>query len=128
LGNAIDALHDRSRALAVTGDLDEPWTPTIWISTEAISSQWVKISIEDNGPGIPEKIQNRLFEPFFTTKGIGEGTGLGLSICYQIVVEKHGGRLQCYSQPGQGCQFVIEIPVEQHYNPRMPQKLTEVRS
>jgi signal transduction histidine kinase len=52
-----------------------------------------------------------LFDPFFTTKPVGKGTGLGLSISYQIVVEKHHGILKCLSQPGQGTEFWIEIPV-----------------
>jgi two-component system, NtrC family, sensor kinase len=47
------------------------------------------------------------------TKPIGKGTGLGLAISYQIIVEKHGGSLQCYSVPGQGTEFVIEIPIKQ---------------
>jgi signal transduction histidine kinase len=56
-----------------------------------------------------------VFDPFFTTKSIGKGTGLGLSISYQIVTEKHGGRLYFCSTPGQGAKFVIEIPIrEQH--------------
>ena len=47
-----------------------------------------------------------------TPKAVGKGTGLGLSISYQIVVEKHGGKLMCISAPGQGAEFVIEIPVQ----------------
>ncbi|HEY9834348.1 MAG TPA: ATP-binding protein, partial [Stenomitos sp.] len=60
-----------------------------------------------------EAIQNRLFDPFFTTKSIGKGTGLGLSISYQIVVEKHRGRLECISAPGQGSVFLISLPIGQ---------------
>jgi signal transduction histidine kinase len=69
----------------------------------------VSITIQDNGPGIPEEIQSRLFDPFFTTKPVGKGTGLGLSISYQIVVEKHGGNLWCHSTPEEGTAFHIEI-------------------
>lgn len=75
----------------------------------------VAIRIADNGPGMNETIRKRLFEPFFTTKPVGKGTGLGLSIGYQIVVERHGGRLQCLSTPGQGTEFTIEIPIQQQY-------------
>jgi signal transduction histidine kinase len=60
-----------------------------------------------------EQVKARLFDPFFTTKPVGVGTGLGLSISYQIVVEKHGGQLQCQSQEGQGTEFVIQIPLWQ---------------
>ncbi|BAY07910.1 GAF domain-containing sensor histidine kinase [Calothrix sp. NIES-2098] len=84
----------------------------IRISTEIIDSNWLKIQISDNGPGIPDSLQQRLFEPFFTTKPTGKGTGLGLSISSQIV-EKHGGLLRCLSQPGEGTIFSIEIPVVQ---------------
>jgi signal transduction histidine kinase len=71
----------------------------------------VVIRIADNGPGIPKEVKQRIFDPFFTTKPVGEGTGLGLSISYQIVVEKHGGQLQCFSEPGKGTEFVVKIPL-----------------
>jgi signal transduction histidine kinase len=73
----------------------------------------VQVAIADNGPGIPEGIRARLFDPFFTTKAVGRGTGLGLSISYQVVTERHGGRLWCESQEGQGTTFTIEIPMQQ---------------
>ncbi|WP_254567206.1 amino acid permease [Oscillatoria sp. HE19RPO] len=111
ISNAIDALHERVKAAILTPDGEEMPVPKITIRTAALDSHWVRIAIADNGTGIPESICNRLYDPFFTTKGVGEGTGLGLSICYQIVVEKHGGRLYCCSQPGQGTEFIIEIPV-----------------
>jgi signal transduction histidine kinase len=71
------------------------------------------IRIADNGSGMTEAVRRRLFDPFFTTKAVGKGTGLGLSISYQIVVEKHGGRIQCVSELGLGTEFVIEIPIWQ---------------
>jgi signal transduction histidine kinase len=71
------------------------------------------IRIRDNGYGIPENLQKQLFDPFFTTKPAGKGTGLGLSISYQIVVEKHGGQLLCFSEPGEGTEFAIIIPLKQ---------------
>jgi signal transduction histidine kinase len=71
----------------------------------------VRISIADNGIGMIEAVRQKIFDPFFTTKPIGSGTGLGLSISYQIIVEKHKGKLICDSQPGVGTNFVIEIPM-----------------
>ncbi|TVR13870.1 MAG: sensor histidine kinase, partial [Phormidium sp. GEM2.Bin31] len=71
----------------------------------------VRISIRDNGNGIPEDVQEKIFNPFFTTKEIGKGTGLGLSISYQIIVERHGGSVECHSTLGEGTEFVITIPV-----------------
>lgn len=109
ISNAIDALHEQATK---TPEGAETPTPRITIRTTALDANWVRIAIADNGPGIPESIGNRLYDPFFTTKPVGEGTGLGLSICYQIVVEKHGGRLSCASEPGQGAQFIIEIPIK----------------
>lgn len=88
--------------------------PYIRISTDVLDEQYVVIRVADNGSGIPEELQQRVFDPFFTTKPVGKGTGIGLSISYQIVVEKHGGQLTCSSTPGQGTEFVIEIPMRQH--------------
>jgi signal transduction histidine kinase len=70
----------------------------------------VTITINDNGPGIPETLQENIFQPFFSTKE--EGTGLGLSIANRIV-EKHGGTLSLSSQEGQGATFVITLPNEE---------------
>lgn len=87
--------------------------PQITISTEVLNQDWVSIQIANNGPAIPDSLQDKLFDPFFTTKPVGEGTGLGLSISYQIVVSRHGGRMWCHSQPGQDTVFGIEIPIHQ---------------
>lgn len=94
--------------------LQEPFSPTITICTQLLEgSDRVLVRIQDSGPGIPASVRNRLFDPFFTTKPVGKGTGLGLSISYQIVVERHKGVLQCFSEPGQGAEFWIEIPIQQ---------------
>ncbi|MBD2439615.1 PAS domain S-box protein [Nostoc sp. FACHB-110] len=85
----------------------------IAIHTEVIHSNRVAIKIKDNGMGIPQHLRSKLFDPFFTTKDVGKGTGLGLSISYQIVVDRHGGKLWCNSEPGEGAEFVIEIPITQ---------------
>lgn len=91
----------------------QPATPKIWIRTEVIDRNRVVIKIKDNGPGMTKEVHSRLFDPFFTTKPVGQGTGLGLAISYQIVVEKHGGVLKCFSEPGQGAEFCVEIPIGQ---------------
>jgi two-component system, NtrC family, sensor kinase len=56
-------------------------------------------------------LASHIFDPFYTTKEPGKGTGLGLSISYQIIVEKHYGQIKCFSQPEQGTEFVVEIPI-----------------
>ncbi len=70
-----------------------------------------RVSIQDNGCGIPKKIQHRIYDPFFTTKAIGKGTGQGLAIAHQIIVKKHGGKLWFESETGKGTTFFIELPV-----------------
>ena len=111
LTNAIDALDEYNKRRTVEEIKAKP--NRIDIYTEFHQPNWIKIRIADNGPGISEEIRSRLFDPFFTTKPIGKGTGLGLSISYQIVVEKHDGKLECFSTMGQGTEFSITIPVHQ---------------
>ncbi|MBD2432600.1 MULTISPECIES: hybrid sensor histidine kinase/response regulator [Fischerella] len=87
--------------------------PSIHIRTAITSSDTVKICIADNGPGVCESVLTRIFDPFFTTKPPGKGSGLGLAISYQIIVQKHQGKLTCASTPGKGAEFIIEIPLKQ---------------
>ncbi|XDD45127.1 ATP-binding protein [Leptospira sp. WS39.C2] len=98
------------------------WTNLIYNALQAMSFQGkltiitkhsgdhVIVTVEDNGPGIPESIKNRIFEPFFTTKPLGEGSGLGLDICRKIV-ERHSGSIQFESNPGKTI-FTIELPIQ----------------
>ncbi|MEM7553627.1 MAG: GAF domain-containing protein [Cyanobacteria bacterium P01_A01_bin.84] len=115
LSNSIDVLEENFKN--IQNDSTQFLNNTdkklfkIQINTEATNEK-VLIKISDNGSGIPEELQNSIFDPFFTTKEVGKGTGLGLPICYQIVVEKHQGQIECFSQPGKGTEFVIEIPTE----------------
>ncbi|WP_051260956.1 PAS domain S-box protein [Desulfovibrio inopinatus] len=69
--------------------------------------------IEDNGPGMPEHIRNRILEPFFTTKAVGKGTGLGLSVSYFIVTDLHKGSMNVESKEGEWTRFTIELPLVQ---------------
>jgi two-component system, NtrC family, sensor kinase len=102
ISNAIDALISASEELQ----------KQIVIQTKIIASDSIQVEIRDNGLGIPLEIQNKIFDPFFTTKPVGSGTGLGLSICYQII-EKHRGKILVKSQPNQGTEFAVSLPIQQ---------------
>lgn len=113
LSNAIDALNPHNNKRSPDEIKNQP--SVITVRTQVLNLDWVRISIKDNGPGLDMNVMGHLFTPpDFTTKPVGEGTGLGLSISYQIVVEKHGGHLRCISEPGQGAEFAIEIPIRQN--------------
>ncbi|WP_017304461.1 ATP-binding protein [Spirulina subsalsa] len=101
LTNAIDAVLNCEREEKL-----------IKIETRYLEEGNIQVSIADNGQGIPESAQDHIFEPFFTTKPVGKGTGLGLSVSYQIIVDRHHGKLTYHSVPGEGTEFVITIPVE----------------
>lgn len=81
----------------------------IELATEAREG-WVRLTVEDSGPGVPQEVRGRIFDPFFTTKSPDEGSGLGLSICQRVVAEV-GGRiwLEDSSTLG-GAKFVVELP------------------
>ena len=74
------------------------------------SDDHVNIKVHDDGPGIPERIKERLFDPFFTTKPVGQGTGLGLAICYGIA-KKLGGEIYVESEEGVSTTFTIQLPI-----------------
>ena len=111
LSNAIDAIEDRNAKQSPATLIASPGE--IRISTSLINQDTVSIRIADNGSGIDANVFSHLFDPFFTTKSIGKGTGLGLSISYQIVTEKHHGKLYCHSTPGLGAEFIVELPIRQ---------------
>jgi len=74
-----------------------------------LSPDRVFLDFEDNGAGIPADLQPRIFEPFFTTKPEGKGTGIGLALVAEAVAE-WAGRIQVSSSPGEGTQFVLDLP------------------
>jgi signal transduction histidine kinase len=95
LDNAIDALGESG---------------TITITTRA-DGDCAEVDIEDDGPGIPDAIRQRVFDPFFTTKEVGQGTGLGLDTARRILVERHRGSLTLESRPGHTV-FRARLPVD----------------
>jgi signal transduction histidine kinase len=70
----------------------------------------VLVEVEDDGPGIPGEVKDRIFEPFYTTKDVGKGTGLGLDISYRVVVEDHKGDIRVLSEPGD-TRFQVRLPI-----------------
>ncbi|MCF4970699.1 sensor histidine kinase, partial [Nostoc sp. CMAA1605] len=96
LSNAIDALDTSNSELLFTDRCSA--SNKITITTAVLENNLVMIKIADNGLGMSEAVKEKLFDPFFTTKPVGKGTGLGLSISYQIIVEKHRGKLKCSSE------------------------------
>jgi len=107
INNAFYAVNERKNTAG------NEYSPTVTITTTATKlpsgDLGVKISIQDNGNGIPEKIKDKIFQPFFTTKPTGSGTGLGLSLAYDIV-KAHGGEMKVESKEGEGTNFIIQIP------------------
>lgn len=121
LANAIDAIEEAfvkgnlSSKFGYNSGLDK--SGQIRIRTEFCTEEKsIKIRIFDNGFGMTESVCQQIFEPFFTTKSLGKGAGIGLAISHDIVVEKHGGKLTCVSAPGEGTEFIIEIPLSQVIN------------
>ena len=108
IANAIDALEESWMSGYIVN-------PKLMIQTLQQDDR-VVISIVDNGVGIEPEQLSRLFNPFYTTKPVGQGTGMGLSISYQIVVDRHGGTLDCISAIGSGTKFVITLPIEHSKN------------
>jgi signal transduction histidine kinase len=110
---------------AYPGDLNQAWSHLIDNALDAVAplgarghvvvsasrdDGWVRVEVRDNGPGIPEELQDRVFEPFFTTKEPGHGTGLGLDITRRILMDLHGGELTLESKPGD-TRFIVRLPL-----------------
>lgn len=106
IDNAIDALQE------ATGEHPTGEKPLITIRTCEKNGN-VLVEIEDNGPGIPDEIKNRILEPFFTTKPMGKGSGLGLDVVRRVVQNRHSGALLIDSQPGR-TRFSVRLPLTGH--------------
>ncbi|MHA2501504.1 MAG: ATP-binding protein [Candidatus Kariarchaeaceae archaeon] len=100
IDNAVDAMRE----------MGDDHKKILTIRTRR-KTDWIMVELEDNGPGIPDDIKDKIFNPFFTTKAPGKGTGLGLDISYNIVVEKHQGDIKVLSRPGSTC-FQVYLPID----------------
>ncbi|MBK6966098.1 MAG: nuclear transport factor 2 family protein [Bacteroidales bacterium] len=120
INNAFYAVDEKKKLPppAPKGGIESPqdhFEPTVTVTTEAVTPppggpRGVKISVKDNGNGIPQKVLDKIFQPFFTTKPTGQGTGLGLSLAYDIV-KAHGGELKVSSVENEGTTFHLSLPV-----------------
>ncbi|HLN23550.1 MAG TPA: ATP-binding protein, partial [Patescibacteria group bacterium] len=104
----LNLIVNAAHAVEASG---KPLPGTITISTNH-SDGYVEIRVSDTGTGIPDAIKDRIFDPFFTTKDVGQGTGQGLAICHDVVVTKHGGRIEVAGRSGEGAIFIVRLPTE----------------
>ena len=102
LNNAVQAMPEGGRLIVSTGLTER--------KIDDVDRQMAAVYVSDSGEGIPSQYVSRIFDPFFTTKEVGKGTGLGLSVSYSIA-EKHNGRIEVESAPGEGSTFVVLLPV-----------------
>jgi PAS domain S-box-containing protein len=90
--------------------LDSPRPRRLTVSTAHLpASNQIRITVRDNGPGVPKDIRSRIFDPFFTTKPVGQGTGVGLSVCHGMV-SAHGGSITVGDAAGGGAVFTVLLP------------------
>lgn len=106
----LNLFRNAAQAIASAPSLDAE--PRVEIRISAPHEGWVRVDVEDNGPGIPPEALRRIFEPFFTTKKPGEGTGLGLAVSYFIVTSGHRGRIHAAPGSAGGACFTVELPVQ----------------
>ena len=104
--NACQATFEKQKS----PDAGPDYEPTLTVRSRRENGR-VEVRIRDNGTGIPESHLAKIFEPFFTTKDTDKGTGLGLSLSHDIV-RGHGGTLAVNSEPGEGAEFVVTLPVD----------------
>ena len=109
INNAFYAVNEKKKSSFAEAAQYEQYDPAVIISTSK-NNGMMEIKVEDNGPGISQKVLNKIFQPFFTTKPSGQGTGLGLSLSYDIV-KTHGGELTVETKEGEGTTFIINLPV-----------------
>ncbi len=105
--NAYHAVRERHGTITLLCQSAEPEE----VPPEVVdgAAAWTKVSVTDDGVGIPEEIRDKIFEPYFTTRPRGEGTGLGLAVVLSIV-EKLGGSIRCHSEGGKGARFDVFLP------------------
>ena len=107
--NAAQAIGERPGVVEVALDRHTVLRPPRRAGADPEPGPYVRLTVRDDGPGMPLAVRERIFEPFFTTKEPGKGTGLGLSVVHGIVTA-HGGHITVDSTPGRGTTFTILLP------------------
>ncbi|MBE9030070.1 hypothetical protein IQ266_10055 [filamentous cyanobacterium LEGE 11480] len=120
ISNAIDALESRDQTRSTE---EKQQIPSVISIRTACEQETAVIYIADNGEGMSATVGKQIFDAFYTTKSADQGTGLGLSVSYQIITEGHNGHLICSSEPGQGCEFQIQLPLQQNVAIAPPQTI-----
>ncbi|MDJ0553961.1 MAG: response regulator [Microcoleaceae cyanobacterium MO_207.B10] len=111
LVNSINSLEESNLKNSRTYPEIQQNPNRITITTSVIESYSIEIKIADNGPGLLEHMKDKLYEAFVNTKYHTKASSLGLSMSHLIIVNKHGGELECKSHSGQGKEFVIKLPI-----------------
>jgi two-component system NtrC family sensor kinase len=108
INNAFYSVNEKKKAMSLLQG-SEKYEPMVFVATKRLDSK-VRISVRDNGSGIPQKVLDKIYQPFFTTKPAGQGTGLGLSLSYEIL-KAHGGELRAETAEGEFAEFIVELPL-----------------
>ncbi|GEM16079.1 ATP-binding protein [Gluconobacter oxydans] len=106
--NARDAMHDRGTMLRLES-ANRVLAADVASDMSIRAGDYVVLTVQDEGCGMPPEIVQRAFDPFFTTKPLGEGTGLGLSMIYGFT-QQSGGQVEIHSTPGQGTVVSLWLP------------------
>jgi PAS domain S-box-containing protein len=107
--NAADAMPDGG-VLEISLEEVQVETESRPEQTQLPSGCYLKLTVRDNGAGMPPEVRERIFEPYFTTKQVGKGTGMGLAVVHGVIKE-HGGSIAVSSEPGKGTAFEICLPI-----------------
>ncbi|KIX12635.1 hybrid sensor histidine kinase/response regulator [Dethiosulfatarculus sandiegensis] len=107
----LNLVVNAAQAISEAQESNSVQQGTITLTTLG-TPEFAQIRVKDNGVGIEPEFKDRVFDPFYTTKPVGKGTGQGLAIVYDVVVNKHGGKISLSTLPGKGAEFLLELPLE----------------